>query len=57
MYIHRKTTLNQYFQHGAAIIDPDRCFFKNVPLTPTYFSPQQAVFEWAEIHKILTECV
>ena len=28
MYIHRKTTLNQYFQHGAAIIDPDRCFFK-----------------------------
>ena len=23
-----ETTLNQYFQHGAAIIDPDRCFFK-----------------------------
>ena len=29
IYIHRKTTLNQYFQHdGAAIIDLDRCFFK-----------------------------
>ena len=52
--IHRKINLVQYFQNGAAIIDP--VFLQNVPLTPINVSPQQMVLEFTEIHENLTEC-
>ena len=53
--LHRKISLNQYFQNGAAIID--HVFLQNVPLTPISLPPQQTVLELTEIHENLTECV
>ena len=53
--LHRKINLNQYFQNGAAIIDP--VFPQNVPLTKINLEPQQTVLELTEIHENLTECV
>ena len=52
---HRKINLNQYFENGAAIIDP--VFPQSVPLTPINLPPQQMVLELTEIHENLTECV
>ena len=53
--LQRKINSNQYFQNGAAIIDP--VFHQNVPLTPINLPPQQTVLELTEIHENLTECV
>ena len=53
--LHRKIESNQYFQNGAAIIDP--VFPQNVPLTLISLPPQQTVLEITEIHENLTECV
>ena len=53
--LHRKISLNQYFQNRAAIIDP--VFPQNVPLTPISLPPQHTVLELTEIHENLTECV
>ena len=53
--LHRKINSNQYFQNGAAIIDP--VFLQNMPLTPIRLPPQQTVLELTEIHENLTECV
>ena len=53
--LHRKINSNQYFQNGAAIIDP--VFPQNVPLTLINLPPQQTVLELTEIHENLAECV
>ena len=53
--LHRKISSNQYFQNGAAIIDP--VCPQNVPLTPISLPPQQTVLELTDIHETLTECV
>ena len=53
--LHRKISSNQYFQNGAAIIDP--VVPQNVPLTPISLPPQQTVLELTEIHEKLKECV
>ena len=53
--LHRKINWNQYFQNGAAIIDP--VFLQNVPLIPINLQPQQTSLESTEIHENLTECV
>ena len=47
--------MNQYFQNGAAIIDP--VFPQNVPLILINLPPQQMVLELTEIHLKLTDCV
>ena len=52
--LYRKINSNQYFQNGAAIIDP--VFPQNVPLTTINLPPQQTVLELTEIHENLTEC-
>ena len=53
--LHRKINSNQYFQNGAAIIDP--VFPQNVPLIPINLPRQQTVLELTEMHENLTESV